>query len=65
MEVKKYRYKGPVMGEDRCMQEDWEGVTTAVSERRAKSNLMFRWKKQHGYLPTYPISLPMSLTIVR
>ena len=65
MNAKKYRYRGPVMSVDRCIQEDWEGETMAVSEGRAKSNLMFRWKKQHGYLPDYPISLPQSLTIIR
>ena len=65
MESKKYRYRGPVMGVDKCIQEDWEGETMAVSERKAKSNLMFRWKKQHGYPPTFLISLPQSLSIIR
>lgn len=65
MDAKKYRYRGPVMGVDRCIQEDWEGETMAVSERKAKSNLSYRWKRQHGYAPTYPISLPQSLTIIR
>ncbi len=65
MDMKKYRYIGPVMGNDRCMQEKWEGETTAVSEKKAKCNLTYRWKKQHGYAPTFPISLPMSLIVIR
>ena len=64
MDAKKYKYKGPIMGVDRCIQENWEAETMAVSARKAKSNLTYRWKKQHGYEATYPISLPQSLTIV-
>ena len=65
MDVKKYYYNGPVMGEDHCVQENWEGETMAVSERKAKSNLTYRWKMQHGYAPTSKISLPCSLSIIR
>lgn len=64
MSLKKYQYIGPVMGVDKCIQEEWEGITTAVSEKKAKNNLSYRWKKQHGYAPTYFISLPQSLIIV-
>lgn len=65
MDMKKYRYDGPVMNDDRCIQENWKGETMAVSEKRAKSNLLYRWKKQNGYAVQASISLPMSLIIVR
>lgn len=64
MEKKKYRYEGPVMCQDYCIEEKWEGVTSAVTEKKAKSNLIYRWKKQHGYAPIFPISLPQSLVII-
>lgn len=65
MDMKKYLYRGPVMGEDHCIQESWEGETMAVSERKAKSNLTYRWKKQNGYAPNAKISLPQSLCVIR
>lgn len=44
----RYSYRGPVMIFDRCIADKWEGVTMASSEKKARSNLMYQFKKQAG-----------------
>lgn len=60
-----YVYEGPVLEFDRCIAEHWTASTCAVSEKRAKSNLAFRFKKQHGKLASAKISLPGKITMVK
>lgn len=31
--------------------------TTAESEEKAINNILYRWKKKHGYKPTAPIKV--------
>lgn len=53
-----YEYNGPVMQFDICVSNNWKGVTRAVSEAKARSNLMYQYKKQNGLMPNAKIGLP-------
>ena len=54
----KYSYSGPVKEFDRIISDKWSGSTFAVSEKKARSNLIFKFKKQFGKIPASKISLP-------
>lgn len=58
MKNRTYAYKGPVMKFDICVERNWEATTWAPSEKKARSNLAFRYKKDHGLERTASISLP-------
>lgn len=62
--MNRYSYIGPVMEFDRCVERSWEGETVAVSEKKAKSNLIFQWKKAHGRTANSRITLPGELELV-
>ena len=53
-----YVYKAAVMMFDQVIDQYWEAETTATSEKKAKSNLAFRYKKMNGLEPTVRITLP-------
>lgn len=61
---KSYSYDGPVMEFDRCIAHKWHGTTYAVSEKKARSNLLYRFKKENGKVPTAQIKLPGKITLV-
>ncbi|MDD6473728.1 MAG: hypothetical protein PUF62_11990 [Bacteroidales bacterium] len=63
--MKEYRYNGPVMEFDRCIANSWEASTFAVSEAKARSNLVYRFKKATNRLPNTKITLPGKLTLVQ
>lgn len=44
--MNRYVYDGPVMEFDTCVTRRWKASTYAVSEKKAKSNLAYRFKKQ-------------------
>lgn len=56
-----YSYTGPVTMFDRCIASIWKGETYASSEKKAKSNLIFQYKKQNGLIPASKVSLPGKL----
>lgn len=58
----RYFYNGPVTEFGRCIAHIWHGTTCAVSERKARSNLIFQVKKELGKLPGSKISLPGKIT---
>lgn len=57
MERKKYYFKGAVFLFDRLISNNWTGETTAISEKKALSNLLFRAKSQMGFLPSAKLTL--------
>lgn len=59
--MKRYRYSGPVEQFRKCICNRWTGETVATTEKRAKSNLAYRFKKETGRLGTINISLPGKL----
>lgn len=56
--MNKYIYDGPVKEFDRLVAEHWKASTYAVSEKKAKSNLAFQYKRENGLMPRTMISLP-------
>lgn len=54
----KYVYKGPVTTFGTCICDIWEGETVAPTPRKAKSNLAYRFKKEHNRTPNTKIELP-------
>lgn len=59
--MEQYEYDGPVMEFDRCISNNWKGTTYAVSEKKARSNLTYRFKKQTNRMASTRISLPGKL----
>ena len=41
-----YSYDGPVMEFDNCVANRWIASTRAVSEKKARSNLTYQFKKK-------------------
>lgn len=62
--MKLYSYEGPVMEFDRIIAERWAGTTYAASPSKAKSNLAFRFKKQHNKAASAKITLPGKIAVV-
>lgn len=56
-----YNYRGPVMEFDRCVSNNWKGTTYAASEKKARSNLAYQFKKQNNRIASTRISLPGKL----
>lgn len=62
--MKKFVYIGPVKLFDKLVSREWFGETCAETEQKAKSNLIFQYKKQTGRARTAKISLPGKLELV-
>ena len=63
IEQKVYKYEGCVMLFKRVIKDKWIAYTRAPSEKKARSNLIFRFKKENGYMPTAKIYLPGKVTL--
>lgn len=57
-----YMYSGPVEEFGRCIDSKWSAETVASSEKKARSNLVFRYKAETGRAPYSKISLPGKIT---
>lgn len=60
-----YSYDGPVMEFDNCIAHRWTASTRAVSERKARSNLTYQFKKKNNKIPNSKITLPGKLVLVQ
>lgn len=60
-----YSYNGPVMEFERCITNCWKASTYAVSEKKARSNLTFQYKKTNNRLPNTKVTLPGKLVLVQ
>lgn len=56
-----YSYDGPVLEFNRIIANQWHGSTRAESEKKARSNLAYQFKKQYGKAPRSNITLPGKL----
>jgi hypothetical protein len=53
-----YTYEGPVMNSfGQLITNKWEGETYANTDKKAKSNLCYQFKKEHGLMQTARIKL--------
>lgn len=62
--MKQYSYKGPVLEFEKCIANNWEATTWAVSPSKARSNLTFRFKKETNRLASTKITLPGKIVAV-
>jgi hypothetical protein len=62
--MKRYLYSGPVLEFERVIANKWEASTCAQSPSKARSNLTFRFKKEHNKATNSKISLPGKLIVV-
>ena len=58
MEMKKYRYEGPVCIFAVCATDKWSAETIAPTPLKAKNNMAYQYKKQHGLTKNAQVSLP-------
>lgn len=54
----KYTYRGPVKEFGKVIATDWSASTSAPSEKKARSNLAYQFKKQYNRCPSANITLP-------
>lgn len=54
----KYVYEGPVMMFDTCVANHWKGETMAPSESKARSNLIYQYKKKNNRQAGTKFTLP-------
>jgi hypothetical protein len=59
----RYTYEGPVLIFGKVATPRWYGETMAVSEKKAKSNLAYQYKRQHGKTACASVSLPGKLMV--
>ena len=59
-----YSYDGPVLEFDRCIANNWKAQTYAVSEAKARSNLVYQFKRDTGRVPRTKITLPGKIVTV-
>lgn len=54
----KFSYDGPVKEFDMIVSSRWQGETYAPTEKKARNNLAFRFKKQFNKTADCKITLP-------
>lgn len=59
-----YVYDGPVLEFEKCIANRWTASTRAVSEKKARSNLVYQFKTKNNRLPNTRIALPGKLKMV-
>lgn len=53
-----YVYNGPVEEFGRCIAQNWSSKTFAPSEKKARCNLIYQFKRQFNKAPNTKITLP-------
>lgn len=61
----KYVYDGPVTEFGKVIANRWSSSTFATSEKKARSNLSFQFKKQFGKTPSVKVDLPGKITVIK
>ena len=60
----RYYYDGPVMEFDFCVHERWKATTIAPTEAKARCNLAYRFKMEHGMKPATKVNVPGKLIVI-
>ena len=63
-ELHKYSYDGPVLEFDRLVTDHWKGETMAPSEKKARSNLAYQYKKKNNRIASVKVKLPGKIKMV-
>lgn len=58
-----YSYEGPVEVFGKCVAQHWSGTTYAPSEKKARSNLAYQYKKENNKTPGAQVKLPGKITV--
>lgn len=56
--MNRYSYDGPVMVFDTCVANRWKGQTIASSEKKARCNLTYQFKKSTNRMSDTKVTLP-------
>ena len=59
-----YSYNGPVMEFDRVVANNWKASTIAPTEKKARNNLSYRYKRENGKSPAAKVSLPGKIQMI-
>ena len=62
--MQEYKYSGPVMIFDICVNPKWTATTRAPSESKARNNLTYRYKKTHNLVAMTRVTLPGIITLI-
>lgn len=62
--MNKYVYNGPVMQFGMLIAERWQGETMAPTEKKARSNLIYKFKINHNLIASSKIELPGKIKLV-
>ena len=62
--MKQYSYEGPVRSFDNIVSSRWKGQTHATSEAKARSNLIYQYKREHGLSASTKITLTGKISLV-
>lgn len=54
---KLYEYRGPVRIFEEIVNSDWHGYTYAMTEKQARNNLTYQYKRQRGLIPETKVTL--------
>lgn len=60
----RYSYYGPVKEFGTIVSNKWSAETVAASDKKARSNLVYQYKKSHGLTSDCKITLPGKLELV-
>ena len=58
-----YEYSGPVLMFDKIVATNWTSGTVATSEKKARSNLVYQYKRENGLANNAKISLTGKIKI--
>lgn len=61
--MNRYSYDGPVKEFNKIISDHWHGSTCAVSEKKARSNLVYQYKMETGKAPGAKITLHGKITL--
>ena len=61
----RYIYSGPVAEFDKIIDNNWYGETMADSEKKARNNLAYQFKKEFNRAERTKITLPGKIIVVR
>lgn len=59
-----FAYDGPVMEFDKCISNRWRASTYAPSCEKARSNLVYRFKKENNRAVSSKIILPGKIVMI-
>lgn len=62
--MKKYSYSGPVMLFGKYIMDEFKAETQAVNERKARSNFIYQYKKQHNLIAGARVELPGKINFI-